>query len=79
MAVITPQADPPPPLKAQKRSEFVPEFTVINSPSAFTNSTSKILSTPKPYPGENGPWPPPIDHPIIPTVGEKPDAMSLLF
>lgn len=49
------------------------------SPLAFTISISKILSTPNPYEDANGPCPPPIDQPIIPTVKAHPDDTNRLF
>jgi hypothetical protein len=76
---ITPQVEPPPPRKAQKRSLFYSEFTFVKIPSAKIISASKILSDPKPNYGAKGPCPPPKDHPTIPTVIAHPDAIALFI
>ena len=79
MAVITPQVEPPPPRIPQNRSELFTELAVIRVPFAITMSTSRILSTPRPLDGAKGPWPPPVDHPMMPTVFDHPEAINLLL
>lgn len=64
---------------AQYKSELVVELVMIKSPVAVTISASRILSTPKPLPGAKGPWPPPIDQPMTPTVEAQPEDMNLLL
>ena len=53
--VRMPQVEPPPPLRAQKRSVFYFEFATVRFPSAVTISTSRSWSTPKPLEGAKGP------------------------
>ena len=52
-------------------------MTVIKVLFERTISTSRILSTPRPFSGAKGPWPPPMDHPITPTVDAHPDDINL--
>jgi hypothetical protein len=53
--VRMPQVEPPPPLRAQKRSVFYFEFATVRFPSAVTISTSRSWSTPSPLDGAKGP------------------------
>lgn len=53
--VRIPHVEPPPPLRAQKRSVFYFEFATIRLPSAVTISTSRSWSTPRPLAGAKGP------------------------
>ena len=53
--VRMPQVEPPPPLRAQKRSVFYFEFATVRFPSAVTISTSRSWSTPRPLAGAKGP------------------------
>lgn len=77
IAVMIPQVEPPPPLNAQYRSELLTLLAVRILALAVTISTSRMLSTPRPYAGAMGPCPPPIDQPMMPTVEAQPDEITL--
>mmetsp|Transcript_128997 Transcript_128997/g.359166 ORF Transcript_128997/g.359166 Transcript_128997/m.359166 type:complete len:259 (-) Transcript_128997:274-1050(-) len=77
-AVITPQAEPPPPRRAHSRSEFSVRLALTSEPLASTSSTSSKLSTPRPLELARGPWPPPTLQPATPTVVAQPVATKRL-
>src|SRR5690242_17009248 len=67
-----PNVPPPPPRIAKNMSVYWHGLEVMIEPLGRTMVASSKLSLPMPYVLERNPWPPPVSHPTMPTLGFAP-------